>query len=267
MPSTCSYGALAVWPGQGDAELVDAVLAEIQLVHRDGEREVLADARGELGELRGVLAADLRRSSARLKPVRFAASSMAARPSRVGPDPQAHVGVGDRCLPLLVTVPETVSGVPLPGALGVSESTADVHDRRPVAWRPARRSGGVGRGAEARPARRPGEQCAVRRSHRRAGEGVVPWKSAASATRSPVPRRRQCVESLSNVRPRMVTMRAGAKCCGVLHKIVDTGCPYAGRPETMDAPGRRGPRTLFCCAERQRRQPQCPESGAAPRGQ
>ncbi|EPJ38757.1 hypothetical protein STAFG_4165 [Streptomyces afghaniensis 772] len=60
-------------------------------------------------------------------------------------------------------------------------------------------SAGVAAGNWRSPASRgaPASSAPVRRSHRRAGEALVPWKSAASATRSPVPRRQWSSECAS----------------------------------------------------------------------
>src|SRR3954463_9011478 len=92
------------------------------------------------------------------------------------------------CLPLFVTVPDTVSVSPSVGALGLRVSTATDTDPESSAAR-----AGAAVDSWHSPASRgaPASRAPVRRSQRRAGEGLVPWKSAASATRSPVPRRRQ----------------------------------------------------------------------------
>jgi len=93
------------------------------------------------------------------------------------------------CLPLLVTVPETVRVSPSVGALGVSESRETDTGSPDAAW------AGAAAGSWSSPASSgaPASSAPVRRSQRRAGEALVPWKSAASATRSPVPRRQSVV--------------------------------------------------------------------------
>ncbi len=99
-------------------------------------------------------------------------------------------------LPRLVTVPDTVTVSPSVGAEGVSESTATATELEPESARAAvasRACAGEAADIWTRPVSNgaPASSAAVRRSHRRAGEALVPWKSAASATRSPVPRRDQ----------------------------------------------------------------------------
>ncbi|CAM5345746.1 hypothetical protein SHIRM173S_00610 [Streptomyces hirsutus] len=145
------------------------------------------------------------------------------------------------CLPLLVTVPDTVTVSSSPGTLGVSEFTETETEPVPetaCAELPTAAAGDTA-GHWSSPVSRgtPANRVPVRRSQRRAGEGCVPWKSAASATCSPVPRRQWS----SYVRPRMVTMPGEAECRGPVHKIGSAAAlsrmwPYKGALSVSRAP-------------------------------
>lgn len=172
-------------------------------------------------------------------------------------------------LPLLVTVPDTVTVSPSPGAVGLSESSETDTASEEAAC------AGAAAGSCSSPASRgaPASSAPVCRIQCRAGEALVPWKSAASATRSPVPRRRQwsseCASTHGNDArggevPRTAPQDRETATTRPLYPVSSGERVYAAREGSCvgmaggvhAAQSRRPrsprPRTLFCCAEPQR---------------
>ena len=161
--------------------------------------------------------------------------SMAERPSSGGPTRRPTWASVTVCLPLLVTVPETVSGV----ALGRGAGAERVEGRRrpcpdPVASAAAAVRRGV-RGGDARAAGAGRPAGAPRRAVLRcaaATGGQV--RDSSPGSLPPRPRARPSLVVVSgrrNVRPRMVTMCAERKCRGPLPRSgtgrVSCMCVYA----------------------------------------
>jgi hypothetical protein len=113
-----------------DGQLVDAVLAEVQLVNRHGDVEGLRDAGDELGELLGVLAAD-RLAGGALDVVALLGEGVdgGAGVER-GPHPQVDVGVGDRLLAVVGHRARHGHRVPLGGGAGAERVDSDGHRSR-----------------------------------------------------------------------------------------------------------------------------------------
>lgn len=157
--------------------MVDAVVAEPQFADRNGEREVLADPGGSFATFTVYLPPIGAGSLPYTYPVRLAALSISVRLRSFGPTRRSTVASLIVSLPRLVTVPETVRVSPLTGALGasVSRATSTVSDlvgALPVP--PACAAGAVGPASSAATSGAPMIRAAVRRSHRRAGEGPIP---------------------------------------------------------------------------------------------
>ncbi len=221
--------------GQRDADLVDAVLVQLQLVDRDGEGEVLLDLGRQRGDFHGIGRVDLPGIRAGPETGAFRRLVDGGPVAQGGPDAQTHVRAGDRLAAVVDHAAGDGERVALDRGRGGHSVQLHVDGAR---------VGGLG-GLWGGRVDQSGEHGGPGQQNDCAPQPAAPGRCGGCPLDvcrlgHALARPSKCQWS-SFVRPRMVTRRAVRECRALLHMIgAASGAPQAGvatNREALAGPG------------------------------